>query len=84
MRKETVFVLAIAVVVLSCAGYSNATVLGTIESTRAGSGLGEFSEMNFSMYYPLLAGGLGGYDWSISLSSDGVPVSNIDIEPSVK
>jgi len=66
MKKKTVFVLAMVVAVLSCAGYSNATVVGTIEYSRAGSGLGEFSEiMNFSICYPLP----GDYD-SISFSWD--------------
>ena len=53
MKKKTVFVLVITVGVLSFAGYSDAAVLGTIESNGAGSGLGEFSEMNFSISYPL-------------------------------
>ena len=53
MKKETVFVLAMAVIVLSCAGYSNATVLGTIESNRAGSSLGTPPEMILSICYPL-------------------------------
>ncbi len=79
MRKKTVFVLSMLAVVLFCVGYSNAAVLGTIEYNRAGSDLGEFTEMNFSICYPLLAGGLGGYDWSISLSWDGVtPDDDVD------
>jgi hypothetical protein len=71
MNKKMIFILAIAVAVLSCAGYSNATVLGTIESNRAGSDLGEFSEMNFSICYPLHAA--LGFDWSISLSWNVTP-----------
>ena len=68
MKKKTVFVLAIAVVVLSCAGYSNATVLGTIESNGAGKGFSASPEMIFSIYYPLPR------DWvSISLSWDVTP-----------
>ena len=78
MKKKTAFVLAIAVVVLSCAGYSSATVLGTIEYNRAGSDLGEFSEMNFSICYPLpLPTEPGpvnvGWDRSISLSWNVTP-----------
>lgn len=65
MKKRTVFVLVIGAMVL-CAGYSNAAVLGTIESNRAGSDLGEFHEMNFTISYPLHAA--LGFDWSISLS----------------
>ena len=68
MKKGTVFVLVIGAMVLLCAGYSSAAVLGAIESNRAGFNLGEFHEMSFSICYPLQVGGLGGYDWSISLS----------------
>jgi hypothetical protein len=53
MKKEAVFVLAMVVVVLSCAGYSSATVLGTIESSRTSNGLGKFSNMGFSIGYPI-------------------------------
>ena len=63
MKKKPTFILSIAVMLLCFAGYSNATVVGTIEYSRAGSGLGEFSEMNFSICYPLP----GDYD-SISFS----------------
>jgi hypothetical protein len=74
MKKKTAFVLAIAVAVLSCASYSNATLLGTIESNRAGSDLlGEFPEMYFSISYslplPVEPGPFKtGWDSSISLS----------------
>ena len=73
MKRKTVFMLVVGAMILLCAGYSSAAVLGTIESSRAGSDLSEFAEMNFSICYPLLAGGLGGYDWSISLSWDVTP-----------
>ena len=73
MKKKTIFVLAMVVAVLSCVGNSSATVLGTIESNRTGSDLGDFCGVNFSMCYPLQAGGLGGYDWSISLSWNVTP-----------
>ena len=75
MKKGTVFVLAIAVAVLSCVGYSGAAVLGTIEHSRAGSDLGDFSEMNFSICYPLHAA--LGFDWSISLSWDGITPDDV-------
>jgi len=78
IKRETAFVMTIAVTVLCCAGYSSATVLGTIEYGRAGSDLGEFSEMNFSICYPLpLPAEPGpvnmGWDWSISLSWNVTP-----------
>ena len=41
------------VLVFCCAGYCNATVLGTIESNRAGSSLGTPPEMIFSICYRL-------------------------------
>lgn len=81
MTKKTAFVLAMVVTVLSCAGYSNATVLGTIEYNGAGGdlgGLGEFHEMDFSICYPLpLPAEPGpvnlGWDQSISLSWNVTP-----------
>ena len=69
MKKERVFVLAMVVTVLSCAGYSNATVLGTIEYNRAGSGFGEFSNMDFSIGYPIEMCKEGGYVLGIDLST---------------
>jgi len=68
MKKETAFVLVISVTVLSCAGYSSATVLGTMESTGAGSGLGEFSEMNFSIFYPPPSQSVPDFSTSLSWS----------------
>jgi len=53
MKNKTGFVLVMVVTVLSCVGYSNATVLGTIESNRTGSGLGEFSNIDFFIGYPI-------------------------------
>jgi len=53
MKKTTTFVLVIGAMILSFAGNSHATVLGTIESNRAGSDLGEFTGMTFSICYPL-------------------------------
>ena len=77
MRK-TVFVLAMVIGVFSCAGYCNATIIGTIESSHAGSDLGEFTEMNFSIYYPqplpTEPGPInGGWDQSVSLSWNVTP-----------
>jgi hypothetical protein len=54
MNKGTVSVLVIAVTVLSCTGYSRATILGTIDYSREGSGIGEFSGPNLSICYPLI------------------------------
>jgi len=51
MKKKIVFVLAIAVVVLSCAGYSNATVLGTIEVERTGSVIGFVDNLDVGLNY---------------------------------
>ena len=72
MKKKTAFVLVIGAVILCCTGYSNATVLGTVESNRAGSGLGEFSDMDFSIGYPIEMceddGHVLGIDLSTSLS----------------
>lgn len=73
MKKKTVFVLAIAVVVLSCAGYSNATVLGTIESKCTGLLTYDISRINIGMSYPVyLPGGHGieGWDYSILVTSN--------------
>jgi hypothetical protein len=68
MKKKTGFVLAIAVAVLSCAWYSNATVLGTIEYNRARVSPAEFSEMTFSIGYPITFD--SGWDWLTSFSWD--------------
>lgn len=60
MKTKTSFVFPVAVVVLSSVGLSNAMVLDTIEYNKddAGGlggfgGLGEFSEVKFSICYPL-------------------------------
>jgi len=77
MKKKTAFVLAIVVLVLSYAVCGKATVLGTIEYSDAGIDLGKFSEMNFSICYPLPLPEEGpvnlGWDWSISLSWNVTP-----------
>ena len=78
MKKKTAFVMVIAITVLSCAGYSNATVLGTIESSGGGCGSGEFSEITLGIAYPQpLPAEPGstnvGWDRSISLSWDITP-----------
>jgi len=65
MRKKIAFALAMVVAVLSCAGYSKATVLGTIEYNRAGRGMSGASDMSLSISYPL-----PGDCESISLSWD--------------
>ncbi len=76
MKKEIAFVLAMVIVVLSCAGYSNAAVLGTIEYNYSGRVhgpivSGELSELIFSIGYPRPA--QFGSDFSRSLSWNFTP-----------
>jgi len=68
MKKETAFVLVIGAMTLCCAGYSNATVLGTIENNGAGISRGTPHEIIFSIGYPTIFD--SGWDWLISFSWD--------------
>jgi len=52
MEKKMVFVLVVAVMVLSCAGYSNATVLGTIEAENSGFVRGFVDNLDVGLGYP--------------------------------
>ncbi len=75
MKIRTAFVLVIAAVVLSIVGYSNAAVLGTIEHKGIGSGLGEFSEITFTLSYPQPAE--AGADLSSSLIWDPITADDV-------
>ncbi len=53
MKMRIRFLLVSAAMVLSCVEYSSATVLGTVDCSRTGSYLGYFSEIEFSIGYPI-------------------------------
>jgi len=53
MRKKTVFAMVIGAMILLCAGYSSAAVLGTIGSNHAGCGMSWACDMFLSISYPL-------------------------------
>jgi hypothetical protein len=75
MKKKTAFVLLITLTVLSCVAHVNATVLGTIEHSCVGSGLGEFSEIKVSICYPLI----GDYDFNTSAISFSWNITKDDV-----
>lgn len=53
MKKRTAFVLAMVAMVLSCAGDSNAIVLGTIDRRAGSAASGKLTETFLSISYPL-------------------------------
>jgi hypothetical protein len=72
MGRQGIVILTIVFTVLGCAMYANAVVLGTIEYNSAGSRLGEYSDIQFSIGYPIEIwsndGHVLGIDFSTSFS----------------